>query len=1110
MRTAIAVGIFAFLGVAHAQTYHIRADGLGDDSSNDGLTWTTAFESIQKAISMANLGSSGATATHTFKLAETTGAQFYAPASYRGPIRRSFNITILGGIDPATDTKTGVSLVKGTGVGNGETAIQFDATTGNHGSSQTLSLDALIISDVDQGILLQAVTGLDGVRPNVTLTDSTLTCGTRGIYINYNKPYTRQGGPVSATVTNSTITAGQDSAGEAVRVRGPVPIVRISGSTLTSASADGVLITQNAPAGGTVNPGYILDVTSSNVSNCAGNGIRWIDEGSTSIYGENLSFSLNKVRLVGNTGYGFRSYTDSKQHAANDNTGRQDFSAVNCLVANNTLGGFRLESMARFGSRDHWVTGKINCTVNNCTVASNGGDGLLSTTNHPTSGTHAIHNTIFASNGDDGVDSDNRDGAGLVLQETYNNFYNNASNALLVYGAARSLNASDFTIDPPFCNQLPEVFQLVNGSTLLDGGDAAFAPADDLLGVNRGAAPTVGAFELGVDLLDARPDATPTLVLIGQTFTLSSAPFGGVPPYVTFLWTGPDIPAGQEAVEDPGVISPTSTGTHTYSLTVTDSLGNTHTDSVDVTVNPPLSVTASGTPLNPALGDVWDLAAAPQGGFPGYTFAWTGPGRFTSTDQNPVGVVPVNLGANVYTVTVTDSIGNTSQDDVTIYMAATPLTVAPAAAPPALLIGGSTDLSSTASGGSGAGYVFTWTGPAGFTSTLQNPGSVTPALGVNTYSVTVVDSYGLTTTAHVDVTVVNPVSPNPSANPPIIPQGGSTLLSAAPTGGSGTYVSFAWTGPGGFTHTSSTGPDVTVRPPNDGANVYSLTVTDDLGFSGTATVSVYPVASPLAVQAIVTSSLGGTTFNGATAAAAFGETVYLNAIVSGGTGSYSFQWTGPGGFTSTVQNPGAVVPPDRGANVYTITVTDVVAGDSVQDSVSVSVVDAINPNAVFVDRGGTGYRTSTATRADKPLDWFKLRMRGIDLSPGDRLNFAINGQVVGSLAPTGGLVLDDKGRARGQLGDAAGNVFHDCRIDYRARKRRLRVICRKGMFAGSGPVIQATSGVSPLVQVVVFIDRVPADGLIDEVAVLPVLYRVKIRTSGSGARTETGRAMRRR
>ncbi|MBE7466924.1 MAG: hypothetical protein HS116_25925 [Planctomycetes bacterium] len=152
------------------------------------------------------------------------------------------------------------------------------------------------------------------------------------------------------------------------------------------------------------------------------------------------------------------------------------------------------------------------------------------------------------------------------------------------------------------------------------------------------------------------------------------------------------------------------------------------------------------------------------------------------------------------------------------------------------------------------------------------------------------------------------LDPQAAAAPLIVLEGSATNLSSAPIGGSGVYTTFAWSGPGGFSSAAQNPGAVT--PPNLGANVYQLTVTDSSSGTGMASVTVTVLATLAANPMASPDSLED------------GESTSLFSTPTGGSGPYTFLWSGPGGFTSTLQNPGIVTPPGPGSHVYTLTVTD--------------------------------------------------------------------------------------------------------------------------------------------------------------------------------------------
>ena len=102
------------------------------------------------------------------------------------------------------------------------------------------------------------------------------------------------------------------------------------------------------------------------------------------------------------------------------------------------------------------------------------------------------------------------------------------------------------------------------------------------------------------------------------------------------------------------------------------------------------------------------------------------------------------------------------------------------------------------------------------------------------------------------------------------------------TGGVGA-LTYAWTGPGGFTATTE---DITALA----AGNYDVTITDANGCTLTATIAVGNVNSTLAQTHVTTD------------ATCVGNNGAIDITVTGGVGALTYAWTGPGGFTATTED----------------------------------------------------------------------------------------------------------------------------------------------------------------------------------------------------------------
>lgn len=179
-------------------------------------------------------------------------------------------------------------------------------------------------------------------------------------------------------------------------------------------------------------------------------------------------------------------------------------------------------------------------------------------------------------------------------------------------------------------------------------------------------------------------------------------------------------------------------------------------------------------------------------------------------------------------------------------------------------------------------------------------------------------------TASISCSTFTPITVN---NATICPGAPATLTA---TGG----LTYSWS-PGGMTTAS-----VTVSPA--ATTTYTVTGNGACG-SGTAiaTVTVLPAGDPLCITTCTATATN-------TGPYCVGGTVQLNG---GGGGSYS--WSGPNGFTSTLQNP-TVAATAAAAGVYTLTITVATCTSTATTTVVINPVATANAGpAQSVCAGGT-------------------------------------------------------------------------------------------------------------------------------------------------------------
>jgi gliding motility-associated-like protein len=389
-----------------------------------------------------------------------------------------------------------------------------------------------------------------------------------------------------------------------------------------------------------------------------------------------------------------------------------------------------------------------------------------------------------------------------------------------------------------------------------------------------------------------------------------------------------------------------------YTVYVTDANGCTTSAVATVTLTVVIQITTSGNTLTCNAVCSGIACATPSGGQAPYSYLWT-PGPFQTTQ------CATGLCAGTYTVNVTDANGCTGIDSVTFVN------------PPQLISSASTtntscnnacDGTATGSGVGGTGsYTYSWT-PGGQTTQTAT------GLCAGSYILTVTDANGCTDTTAVTITQATAIAANQ-----VINDANCTLcdgsITVAPTGGIPPYTYLWSTGgttptinnlcPGAYTVTITDaagctsqftfavgniqGPTVTLTVTNascnavcDGlitstvsggtspytyswnpanqtttgisnlcAGTYTLWVTDTPGCIGLAIATVSQPL-PVTATAVVVNSTCANNCNGS-----------ITLTPSGGTGPYTFAWTGPNAFSSTNQNINGLC-----AGNYVVTITD--------------------------------------------------------------------------------------------------------------------------------------------------------------------------------------------
>jgi hypothetical protein len=188
-----------------------------------------------------------------------------------------------------------------------------------------------------------------------------------------------------------------------------------------------------------------------------------------------------------------------------------------------------------------------------------------------------------------------------------------------------------------------------------------------------------------------------------------------------------------------------------------------------------------------------------------------------------------------------------------------------------------------------ANATYHWSGPAGFISNIQNP-SIPNAQMSNAgdyYMKISVNGQPSADSSKTTAYIYNPAAN--AGNDTTIPYGTIAYLHGSASQGSGHYR-YRWA-PGNLL------VDSTKQNP----------VTKNLSASTIFTLSVTDSSASCLAQDMMTVQISGGPL-GVSAAAepstlCAGESTQLHAIGSGGAGNYTYQWTGPNGFSSNLQNP---------------------------------------------------------------------------------------------------------------------------------------------------------------------------------------------------------------
>jgi hypothetical protein len=383
--------------------------------------------------------------------------------------------------------------------------------------------------------------------------------------------------------------------------------------------------------------------------------------------------------------------------------------------------------------------------------------------------------------------------------------------------------------------------------------------------------------------------------IVGKAYTATIAASGGSGTGYTYTVTsGTGLSAVGLSLSAGGTIAGTPTTTETagsFSVQVTDSLGEKTSATLSLTIYPVLSIATASIP-NGLVGTAYTATLATSGGSgSGYSYTVT-----SGTGLSAVGLSLSSAGAisgtptttetaAPFAVQVTDSAGNKASANLA-------LTIAPAfsittTSVPSGIVGKAYAATIVASGGSGSGYTYkvtSGTGLSGVGLSLSTAGAITGTPNATetaaAFTVQVTDSASNKTSAQFTLTI-NPVLSVTTTSVPNGTVGTAYSTTLAASGGTGS--GYIWSITSGTSSLSNVGLSLA----NDGiisgtptaiesASSFTVKVTDSGGFTASKTFSI---TVSYATLSITTTSLPGATV---------GDFYSQNFSATGGSGNYSW------------------------------------------------------------------------------------------------------------------------------------------------------------------------------------------------------------------------------
>jgi gliding motility-associated-like protein len=350
-------------------------------------------------------------------------------------------------------------------------------------------------------------------------------------------------------------------------------------------------------------------------------------------------------------------------------------------------------------------------------------------------------------------------------------------------------------------------------------------------------------------------------------------------PLYNVLWSGPN---GFSSTDED--IAGLSAGD--YTVIVDDSGGCSITETYTILAPSGQNAVFALTPVSCFGGTNGAVITTPSGGTPPYTFFWLGPSGFSSTDQNLNGLV-----AGEYSLLLSDDSGCNAFFSVIIFQPSN-ISVLNTITDISCFGGSDGGIVITPSGASSP-YSFAWSGPGGFSASSQN----ISGLAAGVYTVLITDDSNCEFSRTYTVNEPDQIAIDAAITDVVCVGDFTGAINITISGGSPGFIR-SWTGPNGFTAITE---DINGLE----AGSYTVNITDSEGCIASATFTVQELFD-VELSSVPTDISCFGVSDGA-----------IDLSPSGGQLPFTFDWTGPDGFTSTDEDLA-----DLEAGIYTVLVTD--------------------------------------------------------------------------------------------------------------------------------------------------------------------------------------------